>query len=107
MCLSRNFFLGFFVFVISSFLFGNESSSDLKDKQNYNICPESDKDCMGVCGGRAVLDLYDGCILPDVDRDDDYSYYEIPFQWQSGADTNVSLSDERNYAIANVIISET
>ena len=99
MCLSRNFFLGFFVFVISSFLFGNESSSDLKDKQNYNICPESDKDCMGVCGGRAVLDSYDGCILPDVDRDDDYSYYdpskyEFPDYYDYEYDENLDFYDE-------------
>ena len=82
--LNVSYLLGISLLILSSSLFAVETEHESNKAEAEYTCPDSEKDCLGVCGGYAQRDGEGGCTLSH-DRSDSYSYNEIAYNWQNGA----------------------
>ena len=73
--LNVSYLLGISLLILSSSLFAVETEHESNKAEAEYTCPDSEKDCLGVCGGYAQRDGEGGCTLSN-DRSDSYSYNE-------------------------------
>ena len=101
--LNVSYLLGISLLILSSSLFAVETEHESNKAEAEYTCPDSEKDCLGVCGGYAQRDGEGGCTLSN-DRSDSYSYNEIAYNWQSGSMTGYTGSDD-NYTTVDLPFS--
>ena len=103
--LNASYLLGISLLILSSSLFAVETEHESNKAEAEYTCPDSEKDCLGVCGGYAQRDEEGGCTLSN-DRSDSYSYNEIAYNWQSGAtSTHSNFNSDDSYATVDLPFS--